>query len=243
MFGQVTASLNSRARGPWHVTFVSPLSPHHIPVWRITWLQIRKPDSLTNPFTCHISLALFLDFLRKVLYVPYRQPHLSKVVWANITRNITPNICGHRIYYKSQNMSPSLAVFVVIVITLFCSYSPALNRCMNSKCWHRVLSVPPLGVFAIAGCGMDLFINIVLTILAYVFPFYPEVDHSALNLMLALSPYTLHPAGYPMQLILLSHQKIPLTIARCLGISPATSMPSTCYGSSTTDDSVSSAAE
>ncbi|KAJ3044510.1 hypothetical protein HDV00_001937 [Rhizophlyctis rosea] len=27
---------------------------------------------------------------------------------------------------------------------------------------------PPLGVFAVAGCGMDLFINILLTILGYI---------------------------------------------------------------------------
>ena len=28
-------------------------------------------------------------------------------------------------------------------------------------------SVPPLGVFMISGCGMDLFVNICLTILGY----------------------------------------------------------------------------
>ncbi|KAJ3155040.1 hypothetical protein HDU89_007230 [Geranomyces variabilis] len=28
--------------------------------------------------------------------------------------------------------------------------------------------VPPAGVFAVAGCGMDLFINILLTILGYI---------------------------------------------------------------------------
>ncbi|PVI00951.1 hypothetical protein DM02DRAFT_525957, partial [Periconia macrospinosa] len=39
-------------------------------------------------------------------------------------------------------------------------------------------AVPPIGVFLVAGCGMDLFINIVLTLLGYlpghVHAFYVE---------------------------------------------------------------------
>lgn len=54
------------------------------------------------------------------------------------------------------------AVFLVLV-TILCKYPRSASEAPSSH-----LAVPPVGVWAVAGCGMDLFINICLTILGYI---------------------------------------------------------------------------
>lgn len=62
------------------------------------------------------------------------------------------------------------SAIILIIITLFCTFTgPQWFGEIHSLSTNIGLQiVPPLGVFAVAGCGVDLFINICLTILGYV---------------------------------------------------------------------------
>ncbi|KAI3577040.1 hypothetical protein IWW34DRAFT_851385 [Fusarium oxysporum f. sp. albedinis] len=59
----------------------------------------------------------------------------------------------------------AISVVFLILITIFCQSQTPPDRTMQSK--TNVVAVPPIGVWAVAGCGMDLFINICLTLLGF----------------------------------------------------------------------------
>lgn len=57
-----------------------------------------------------------------------------------------------------------LGLICLIVLTIFSKISPSsLLECKADR-----TLVPPLGVFIVAGCGMDLVVNLILTFLGYV---------------------------------------------------------------------------
>ena len=56
---------------------------------------------------------------------------------------------------------------LIILITILCTefYFPSLRNTYLTQANNPL--VPPVGVFMIAGCGADLFVNVCLTILGY----------------------------------------------------------------------------
>lgn len=60
------------------------------------------------------------------------------------------------------------SAILLVLITIICK-SGRLANCASRPVGEIAetdsFPVPPLGVYAIAGCGMDLFVNICLTIL------------------------------------------------------------------------------
>ncbi|KAF2764050.1 hypothetical protein EJ03DRAFT_332198 [Teratosphaeria nubilosa] len=65
----------------------------------------------------------------------------------------------------------ALGAIIVVIITIFSTPSPhslsSSHHSKNTQLTHLHHSVPPLGAFFVAGCGADLLINILLTILGY----------------------------------------------------------------------------
>jgi uncharacterized membrane protein YqaE (UPF0057 family) len=57
------------------------------------------------------------------------------------------------------------AIFLILITIL--GKSPDTNVRKNEV---LIGTVPPIGVFLVAGCGADLLINICLTLLGYVLP-------------------------------------------------------------------------
>lgn len=61
------------------------------------------------------------------------------------------------------------SAILIVLITILCVLIP------HSLFAHPInlhLLVPPLGVYMVAGCGADLFVNICLTILGYLDDFW-----------------------------------------------------------------------
>ena len=59
-------------------------------------------------------------------------------------------------------MIPAL---LLVLITILCMFAKRFQ--MYAKA--NLSTVPPVGVFMIAGCGADLLINVCLTLLGFVF--------------------------------------------------------------------------
>ena len=62
------------------------------------------------------------------------------------------------------------SAILLVLITIICESAPD-QLCIGARgevAETDSFPVPPLGVYAIAGCGMDLFVNICLTVLGYV---------------------------------------------------------------------------
>jgi hypothetical protein len=58
------------------------------------------------------------------------------------------------------------SAILLVLVTILCKCSSQISfGTISPKDTRLITAVPPVGVYAVAGCGADLLINIALTIL------------------------------------------------------------------------------
>lgn len=154
------------------------------------------------------SLTRDLSAQRSVLRLCYLGPSLCEGPAFSQTRDKSLLATNISEIAQTAKMGAGSAILLVIVTILCEEPLPPLSLRKPQSANRECLPGPPIGVYAIAGCGADLLINICLTILGCVaFPDASSHTHTH-TLSLSLSPLVTDTVSLSGQLLPRPHPRV-----------------------------------